>query len=87
MSNVNLTVAESTVELSVDSDGVVNITAGDGYQLTAEALADLTDGGESTLHYHASDRDRSNHTGTQTASTISDFESAVEALANLIIIG
>jgi hypothetical protein len=38
---------------------------------------DLTDGGESTLHYHASDRDRANHTGTQTASTISDFDTEV----------
>lgn len=38
---------------------------------------DLTDGGDSTLHYHASDRDRSNHTGTQTASTISDFDTEV----------
>lgn len=38
---------------------------------------DLTDGGDSTLHYHASDRARSNHTGTQTASTISDFDTEV----------
>lgn len=38
---------------------------------------DLTDGGDSTLHYHASDRDRANHTGTQTASTISDFDTEV----------
>ena len=33
---------------------------------------DLTDGGDSTLHYHSSDRDRANHTGTQLLSTISD---------------
>ncbi|MFZ1301127.1 MAG: hypothetical protein WAQ27_00910 [Candidatus Microsaccharimonas sp.] len=39
---------------------------------------DLTDGGSSTLHYHTSDRDRANHTGTQTASTISDFYTAVD---------
>lgn len=38
---------------------------------------DLTDGLDSTLHFHASDRDRSNHTGTQTASTISDFDTEV----------
>lgn len=37
---------------------------------------DLTDGGESTLHYHASDRARANHTGTQTLSTISDAGTA-----------
>jgi hypothetical protein len=32
--------------------------------------ADLTDGGDSTLHYHAADRNRGTHTGTQAASTI-----------------
>ena len=32
----------------------------------------MTDGGDSTLHYHSSDRDRANHTGTQLLSTISD---------------
>jgi hypothetical protein len=29
------------------------------------------------LHYHSSDRDRANHTGTQAASTISDFDTEV----------
>jgi len=38
---------------------------------------DLTDGGDSTLHYHPSDRDRTNHTGVQPASTISDFDTEV----------
>ena len=32
---------------------------------------DLTDGGDSALHYHDTDRNRANHTGTQPASTIS----------------
>jgi hypothetical protein len=40
---------------------------------------DLTDGGASTLHYHTSDRDRANHTGTQLSSTISDFATTVRA--------
>ena len=44
----------------------------------ANAL-DLTDSGESTLHYHAADRDRANHTGTQLAATISDFSTAADA--------
>lgn len=44
---------------------------------------DLTDGGESSLHYHASDRARANHTGTQTASTISDFQTSVSANADV----
>jgi len=38
---------------------------------------DLTDAGDSTLHYHTTDRDRANHTGTQTASTINDFDTEV----------
>jgi len=37
----------------------------------------LTDGGDSTLHYHATDRARANHTGTQESSTISDFADEV----------
>jgi microcystin-dependent protein len=46
----------------------------------ANAL-DLTDNGTTTLHYHANDRSRANHTGTQTASTISDFTDTVRATA------
>ncbi len=43
---------------------------------------DLTDGNDSTLHYHSADRNRANHSGTQTASTISDFDtSAVSAVS------
>lgn len=37
----------------------------------------LTGAGDTTLHYHAADRNRTNHTGTQTASTISDFDTEV----------
>lgn len=40
---------------------------------------DLTDGGDSTLHIHSADRARANHTGTQPASTISDFNTAADA--------
>ena len=40
-------------------------------------LGILTGTGDTTLHYHNTDRDRSNHTGTQTTSTISDFETSV----------
>lgn len=45
--------------------------------ITLSAKTDLTDGGDTTLHYHASDRARANHTGTQSASTISDFAASV----------
>jgi len=47
--------------------------------LTSTQKADLTDGGSSTLHYHAADRARAVHTGTQLASTISNFSAAVGA--------
>ena len=40
---------------------------------------DLTDSGDTTLHYHSTDRNRTNHTGTQLSATISDFESTVRA--------
>lgn len=53
---------------------------------TVAALGDLTDAGESTLHYHAADRARGNHTGTQTASTISDFSEAVDDRAAALIV-
>lgn len=60
-----------------DLSGLQGGTAGEYYHLTAARHTDLTDGGDSTLHYHATDRARANHTGTQTASTISDFDTEV----------
>lgn len=49
-----------------------NLDAGDYRHFTAANHTDLTDGNDSTLHYHATDRDRANHSGTQTLATISD---------------
>jgi hypothetical protein len=46
--------------------------------ISATQKTDLTDGGDTSLHFHAADRARANHTGTQTASTISDFSSAAD---------
>jgi adenosyl cobinamide kinase/adenosyl cobinamide phosphate guanylyltransferase len=40
----------------------------------------LTSGSDSTLHYHSTDRNRANHTGTQLSSTISDFASSVRSV-------
>ena len=48
------------------SEGITN------KYLSVTDKTDLTDGWDSTLHYHASDRNRDNHTWTQTMSTISD---------------
>lgn len=47
--------------------------------ITAANLNALDDGANTTLHFHNADRDRANHTGTQAASTISDFNSAADA--------
>ena len=47
--------------------------------LSAINAGDLTDGGDSNLHFHSADRSRENHSGTQSSSTISDFDSAVQA--------
>ena len=44
---------------------------------------DLTDGGDTTLHYHSADRDRANHTGSQLLSTISDV-TATAAEVNIL---
>lgn len=51
-------------------------------KLSASEKTDLTDSGDSSLHYHSSDRNRSNHTGTQQANTISDFSSAVNTVVS-----
>jgi len=45
--------------------------------ITFEQRDGLADGVNTSLHYHASDRDRANHTGTQAAATISDFDTEV----------
>jgi hypothetical protein len=56
------------------------------FHLTAIEKTDLTDGGDSSLHYHSSDRNRANHTGTQLASTISDFvEASQDAVGGALI--
>lgn len=48
-------------------------SAGSYFHLTGTQHTDLTDAGDSTLHFHSTDRSRANHTGTQTMSTISDL--------------
>jgi hypothetical protein len=81
--DTTLTGAGTTASpLSVDHEDVTGLLGGaadDHYHLTGAQATDLTDAGDSTLHYHATDRSRANHTGTQTASTISDFAATVRA--------
>jgi hypothetical protein len=53
-----------------DLAGLDGGTAGEYFHLTSARHTDLTDGGDSTLHFHATDRARANHTGTQNANTV-----------------
>lgn len=46
--------------------------------LQASQAEALTGGGNTALHYHASDRARANHTGTQSAATISDLSTFIQ---------
>lgn len=59
-----------------------SIVLDDDPRLVSDAgfITDLTDSGDTALHYHATDRDRANHTGTQLASTISNFTSTVNSI-------
>ncbi len=57
--------------------GLQGGAAADYYHFTSAQHTDLTDAGDSALHYHSTDRARANHTGTQLASTISDFDTEV----------
>ncbi len=62
------------------STAVSNITShigNNGIHLTTDQKTDLTDGEDSSGHYHSVDRNRENHTGEQTSSTISDFAATV----------
>lgn len=62
-----------------DLSGLSGGLANDRFHLTEVQHDDLTDGGDSNSHYHAGDRARANHTGTQLAATISDFVTQVRA--------
>ena len=92
--NSNTTILGSFTKLQLDtaiSDGNV-MYVGDAPTVHTHTLASITDvtiteadlnslddGVNSTLHFHNTDRDRANHTGTQLTSTISDFDSATRA--------
>jgi hypothetical protein len=65
------TTTEQTKLAGIDDGAEVN-------NISDADATDLTDGGDSTLHRHAYDRDRQNHTGTQLHTTISDFDTGVQ---------
>lgn len=86
-SQIDLTGSNLTDLVTRNHADLQNINTATYTHLSATNATDLTDSGASTLHYHTSDRDRANHTGTQTASTISDFTEAVEDVTGAMVSG
>lgn len=64
---------------STDHTQLSNLNSDNFTHLSSTQAAQLTGNGNTALHYHAADRDRANHTGTQLSTTISDFAQAVQA--------
>jgi hypothetical protein len=91
---VDLTVAQVKTLLAYTASDVGASATGHTHTLanvtdvtmTVANLNSLDDGVNSTLHFHDSDRARANHTGTQTASTISDFSEAVDDRVNALLV-
>lgn len=54
--------------------------------ITVTDLNTLDDGANTTLHFHNTDRDRANHTGTQLSTTISDFAEAVDDRVSTLLV-
>lgn len=78
------TSVKGVVKMSVAPVSAANpIAVGDNDTriTSASNMTDLTDGGDSTLHFHSTDRARANHTGTQALSTILESGTAGETLA------
>lgn len=70
-----MTTAERTKLTSVESGAEVN-------NISDTNATDLTDNGDTTLHYHSSDRDRTNHTGVQAISTVTGLQTALDSKTN-----
>ena len=75
--------AKGRIVSVTDTPISILLSAVSDLSISATDLNSLDDGADSTLHFHASDRARANHTGSQTASTISDFSSAADARITL----
>lgn len=75
ITRVYANIVSTSYSSSVSHNGLADLqggASGEYYHLNSTDYTDLTDAGDSILHYHSSDRDRSNHTGTQSADTITD---------------
>lgn len=60
---------------------------GGTHHLSSTDYTDLTDAGNSALHYHSTDRDRANHTGTQAHTTITGGINVTITTAKLTALG
>lgn len=80
--NAVFNTTSSTAATTADHTSLQNLNSASYTHLTASQSQGLTSNADTVLHFHSSDRDRANHTGTQTSSTISDFASAVQAASN-----
>jgi len=69
----------TTATETADHTLLQNLNSDSYTHLTASQAQGLTNNADTVLHFHSSDRNRANHTGTQTSDTISDFASAVQA--------
>lgn len=84
--SVNNATASTTgvVKLStapVSAGNPIAVGDNDTRIMSSVTVTDLTDGGDTTLHYHATDRARGNHTGTQLLATLLETGTAGETLA------
>jgi len=70
---------DTEVTETTDHTLLQNLNSDSYTHLTASQAQGLTSNASTVLHFHNADRDRTNHTGTQTSDTISDFASAVQA--------
>lgn len=64
-------------------DSLSELDVGNYRHLSATHKTDLTDGGDSSLHYHSADRNRANHSGTQAISTVSGLQDALDGKQSL----
>jgi hypothetical protein len=74
--------APDVTESTSDHALLQNLNSADYAHVTIAQAQSLTSNGNNALHYHDSDRNRANHTGTQTSATISDFAATVQANSN-----
>ena len=72
--------AEEDIDSIEEKTDLISVTAPidldtiEPNNISDEDAAKLIGGEDTILHYHTADRDRGNHTGTQTMSTLSDYE-------------